>query len=394
MPETLRCPVCHKPLTQAEYDQALGLWKDKQEHIKHLEQERQEFKRKAQALKQEAKATERRFRQKEAKLRQETRQAIAAEKKNTVERLRKRENALKDAFDRKLKSAIKRGVQEETAEERKELAKQGIELRKTKNKMTQLENSLRLSTKKYQQANEEISRLKEQIEKGITPQIEGLLEEHKLAAKLMELFPSDKIQHHGKAGDIIQIVVDQRREIGRIVYECKRVKHFNRNYIDQAKEARRVRSAEFAVLVTNVFPSKKQFYFVEKDVFVISPVCAEPIIHTLRESLIRMSLLKMTAEAKQKAVQRVYDYLSSSDYNGRVIDMANQLLDLGRELKSEIKSHNRVWRKRYDAYRGLFNDIGEIDYSLKQLANPNSNAHGKLLPAPSRSFVHIDELGA
>ena len=148
MPETLRCPVCHKPLTQAEYDQALGLWKDKQEHIKHLEQERQEFKRKAQALKQEAKATERRFRQKEAKLRQETRQAIAAEKKNTVERLRKRENALKDAFDRKLKSAIKRGVQEETAEERKELAKQGIELRKTKNKMTQLENSLRLSTKR------------------------------------------------------------------------------------------------------------------------------------------------------------------------------------------------------------------------------------------------------
>ena len=101
--------------------------------------------------------------------------------------------------------------------------------------------------------------------------------------------------------------------------------------------------------------------------FVISPVCAEPIIHTLRESLIRMSLLKMTAEAKQKAVQRVYDYLSSSDYNGRVIDMANQLLDLGRELKSEIKSHNRVWRKRYDAYRGLFNDIGEIDYSLKQM---------------------------
>ena len=394
MSETLRCPVCRKPLTQAEYDQALGLWKHKQEHIKHLEEERREFKRKAQALRQEAKDQDKRFRQKEARLRRETREAIAAEKKNTTEKLRKRENALRDAFDGKLRSAVRRGVQEETAKERKELAKQGVELRKTQNKMSQLENSLRLSTKKYQQANEEIARLKEQIEKGITPQIEGLLEEHKLIAKLMELFPTDKIEHHGKAGDIIQVVIDQRREIGRIVYECKRVKHFNKNYIDQAKEARRVRSAEFAVLVTNVFPSKRQYYFVEKNVFVISPICAEPIIHTLRESLIRMSLLKITAEAKQRAVQRVYDYLSSHDYNGRMNDIANQLLDLGKELKSEIKSHYRVWRQRYDAYRALYNDNGQIDYSLKQLANPDSNGHGKLLPAPARSFVHIGELDA
>lgn len=385
MSETLRCPVCRKPLTQTEYDKALGLWQHKQEHIKHLEQERK-------ALKQKDKDRERHFRQKEAMLRQEKREAIAAERKDSAERLRKRENALNDAFDRKLRTAVNRGVREGTAKERKELAKQGTELRKTKNKMGQLENSLKLSAKKYQQASEEIARLKEQIEKGITPQIEGLLEEHKLLAKLGELFPNDKFEHHGKAGDIIQIVVDQRREIGRVVYECKRVKQFNKNYIDQAKEARRLRSADFAVLVTNVFPSKRQYYFVEKDVFVISPVCAEPIIHTLRGSLIRMSLLKMTADAKEKAVQKVYEYLSSSDYNGRVNDIATQLLDLGKELKSEIKSHNRVWHKRYDAYQALFNDIGEIDYSLKQLANPNSNGHGKLLPAPARPFVRIGEL--
>lgn len=393
MSEALKCPVCRKPLTQSEYDEALGLWKDKQKHIEHLEEQSRRLKQREISIRKQAREQESKFKVREAKLQQETRTAIAAEKKNFIERLRKRENALKGAFDKKLNCAVKRGVQEQTVQERKELAKKGIELRKTKNKMTQLQNSLRLSTKKRQQANEEIERLKEQIEKGITPQIEGLLEEHKLVAKLMELFPSDKIQHHGKAGDIIQIVIDQRREIGRIVYECKRVKHFNRNYIDQAKEARRVRSAEFAVLVTNVFPSKKQYYFVEKNVFVISPVCAEPIIHTLRESLIRMSLLKMTAEAKQKAVQRVYDYLSSSNYNGRVNDIANQLLDLGKELNSEIKSHKRVWRKRKDAYIALFDDIWEIDYSLKQLANTSSNGHGRLLPAPARSFVRI-ELGA
>lgn len=34
-----KCPVCGKTLTQKEYDRALGLWKEKQEHIKHLEVE-------------------------------------------------------------------------------------------------------------------------------------------------------------------------------------------------------------------------------------------------------------------------------------------------------------------------------------------------------------------
>lgn len=390
MSETLRCPVCRKPLTQAEYDKALGLWKHKQEHIKHLEQESKEFKQKEQALKKQARQREQQFRKREAILRQDKKQVVAREKQKNAERLRKQ----KEGFDKKLKSEVRRGVQEGTAQERKELAKQGIELRKTKNKMSQLENSLKTSAKKYQQANEEITRLKEQIEKGITPQIEGLLEEHTLLAKLVELFPADKFEHHGKAGDIIQIVFDQRREVGRIIYECKRVKHFNKNYIDQAKEARRVRAADFAVLITNAFPSKRQYYFVEKNVFVISPVCAEPIIHTLRESLIRMSLLKMTTEAKQKAVQRVYDYLSSNDYNGRVNDIATQLLDLGQELKLEIKSHKRIWTKRYDAYRAVFNDVGEIDYSLKQLADSDANGHRKLLPAPTRAFVQIGELGS
>ena len=38
-----KCPVCGKPLTQSEFDRALGLWKDKQEHIQHLEEERKKL---------------------------------------------------------------------------------------------------------------------------------------------------------------------------------------------------------------------------------------------------------------------------------------------------------------------------------------------------------------
>ncbi|MBI5840318.1 MAG: DUF2130 domain-containing protein, partial [Chloroflexi bacterium] len=228
--------------------------------------------------------------------------------------------------------------------------------------------------------------------RGITPQIEGLLEEDKLLAKLQELFPHDKFEHPGKGGDILQFVIEQGQQIGIIVYECKKVKNFDKKHIDQAKTARRMRGADFAVLVTNVFPSKKQYYFVEKAVFVISPISLEPITQTLRDSLVRIYMLRLSNEAKSKAVQQVYDYLSSNEYSNKVNDLASQLMDLGKELKTEITSHKRVWEKRYKTYQNLYIDIGVIDHKLRTLIKGLPGSKTLQLPAPPKQFIDIEEL--
>ena len=39
--QTLRCPVCKKPLTKKEYDKALGIWEERQEHFEHEKAELQ-----------------------------------------------------------------------------------------------------------------------------------------------------------------------------------------------------------------------------------------------------------------------------------------------------------------------------------------------------------------
>lgn len=330
MPRSFKCPVCGKPLTQTEYVKALRLWEAQQQLIKHL---------------------------------------------------RDKNEKLKEKMEDKIKRGVKQGIK-----------KQVYELKKTKNKMVQLENSLRVSARKYEQANEEIKKLKQQIERGITPQIEGLLEEDKLLAKLKELFPTDRFEHPGKGGDIIQFVIEQGKEIGRIIYECKKVKAFNKSHVEQAKEARRLREADFAVLVTNAFPSKKQYYFVEQTVFVISPVSLEPITYTLRGSLTKIALLKMSNEAKQKAVQKVYDYLSSSEYNNKMNDVANRLVDLANDLKDEMKSHKDRWEKRYAIYNKLYNDVAQIDFKLKGLVQNQLDHRTKLLPPPKKQFVEIKGL--
>jgi len=382
MTKKLKCPVCGTPLSESQFDKALGLWQDKKEHIKHLEDEQKKLKEQQRQVEKKYMDAEKKFIIEKQNLRKQSTQQLQEQKSKLVK-----------SFNQRIKAEVKQGIELGVKQQKKEFEKQTSEFKKTQNKMKQLESSLKISANKYEKANEEIKKLKEQIEKGITPQIEGLLEENILLAKLKELYPHDKFIHTGKGGDIIQIILEQKKEIGKIVYECKKVKKYDPNFIKQAKEARKIREADFAVLVTNTFPSKKQYYFVEKSVFVISPVSLEPITYTLRESLIRISILKISNEAKQIAVQRIYDYLSSNDYNNRVNDVSNQLIDLAKDLKKEIDSHKRTWEKRYTIYGSIYNDVGIIDYKLKDLVyNKIDGKPPKQLDAPKSEFIQIKEL--
>lgn len=382
MAKKLKCPVCGTPLTQAEFDKALGLWSDKQEHIKHLEAEQKKLKQQQRDFEKKYKDAEKKFIFERKQIQKETEKKLQDQKLKIMRTVKER-----------LKTEIGKGIEAGIKQHKKEFEKQTAEMKKTQNKMKQLETSLKISAGKYEKANEEIKKLKQQIEKGITPQIEGLLEETKLLAKLKELYPRDKFIHTGKGGDIVQIIYEQKKEIGKIVYECKKVKSFNMNFIKQAKEARKIREADFAVLVTNAFPSRKQYYFVEKTVFVISPVSLEPITYTLRESLIRISILKLSNEAKEIAVQRIYNYLSSSDYNNRINDVSNQLIELAKDLKKEIIGHKKTWDKRYSIYRSIYQDVGVIDYNLKDLVQSKIEKRiPKQLEIHKGDFLKIKEL--
>ncbi|MEP0862107.1 MAG: DUF2130 domain-containing protein [Ignavibacterium sp.] len=378
----LSCPVCGKPLTQEEYDKALGLWKEKQEHIKHLESEQKKFKEQQKQYEKQIREAEKKILEERKKLKLELQKSLRNQKKELLA-----------SFRKKMENEIKRGIEAGVKEQKKQFEKQSAELRKTQNKMRRLEESLKLSASKYEKANEEIKKLKEQLEKGITPQIEGLLEEKNLLNKLRELYPADKFIHTGKGGDIIQIIVDQKKEVGKIVYECKKVKNFDKKFIAQAKNARKLREADFVILVTNAFPSKRQYYFVEKTVFVISPVSLEPITYTIRESLIRIAMLKLTNEAKERAVQQVYDYLSGSEYKNRINEISQETLDLRDELVKEMNAHKNFWLKRYNSYKNIFNDVNHIDYKLKELLqNRIGGAEIKFIESSKKEFAQINEL--
>lgn len=380
--QTKKCPVCGKSLTHEEYDKALGLWEAKHAQIKHLEEEQAKLKQQTNLLKKE-----------KIEMRRATKRAVAEQKRKFVAEQRQHRELMKEEFKKKLESQTTRGITKGILKQSRELKKQATEFSRTKNKMGQLERSLKIVLAKNEKGQEEIKRLREQIEKGITPQIEGLLEEEKLLAKLQELFPYDQFEHTGKGGDIIQIVMEQDKPAGKIVYECKKVKTFSQSHVKQASDARELRKADFAVLVTNAFPAKQQFYFVSSTVFVISPVSVEAVTYTLRESLIKIALLQLSNAAKTKAINEVYGYLAGNEYGNKVNGMASQLSALAGDLKSEINSHWQMWKRRYGTYKSLYMDLGAIDSRLRGLLAPgDSREVPKLIANQQKTYPLIEEL--
>jgi len=354
--ESQKCPVCGKPLSQDEYDKALGIWKEKHEEIKHLEKERADLKAKEVVLKKQ-----------KAEAHRAAKAMVVEQKKKFRLELRQKQTELKESFNKKLEAQTAKGIAKGITQQNREFKKKESEFNKAKNKMGQLEHSLKIALKQKDKGDQEIKHLREQMEKGITPQIEGLLEEHNLLSKLKELFPHDQFEHPGKGGDIVQIVIEQGKIVGKIVYECKKVKTFSQGHIQQAADAREQRQANFAVLVTNAFPAKRQSYFVANTVFVISPVNVEAVTYVLRQSLVRISLKNLSTAEKMKAVNEVYRYLSGNEYSDKINGMSYQLTMLAGDLRTEMQTHRQTWKKRYETYKDLFIDVNTIDTRLKSL---------------------------
>src|SRR5262249_43766610 len=102
-------------------------------------------------------------------------------------------------------------------------------------------------TKTIQKLQDRIS----QLERGTTPQTDGLEFEDTRALRLRKTFEDDEIRQTRKGGDILQSVrTSDKTSVGIIIYECKRYARLHTSHARQAYVAKQQRRAHFAVLVT------------------------------------------------------------------------------------------------------------------------------------------------
>lgn len=331
--KTYRCPVCKKSLTKKEYERALGVLGEREKHFKHKEAE----------LQREFQAKEMHLRRREEMVKKE-----------------------KQKLPKKIKEASKVG-------ERKGIQKAGRMMTGLKADNEKLRDRIR------------------QIEKGKTPQTEGLEFEEKLTARLKREFPEDDIQHKGKGGDVLHTVKFNKEPAGIIIYECKRTPKIQSQHIRQAYLAKQSREADFAVLVTT--GQKKGFsgFARMNGVLVVSPLGVIPLASLLRGHLSEMLRGKITKEKRAIIAQQLMKYIISPQFKNpieKVVQLTSGLQDM---IKDEAKVHFRTWAKRWDHYQTIRWDSSQIQNNLQLVLHgkkPKAIGYPKVsplqLPLPTR----------
>jgi len=281
--------------------------------------------------------------------------------------------------------------QHEIAEFQKKLHLEKVKTDKAKNEGIKFERgrTQRLLAGKDKQ----IQILKErfdQLKKGSTPQTEGLEFEDKLAARLQREFKEDDIQHKGQGGDVLHVIMFEKKPAGIIIYECKRTPRIQSQHIHQAHLAKQSREADFAVLVTT--GQKRGFSGLAETngVLIVSPLGAIPLASLLRGHLVEMLRAKITKEKRAIIAQQLMKYITSPQFKNPIEEVVQLSSELQNMVQEEYHEHIRIWKKRWAHYQVIKWDSSQIRNNLQLVLHgkePKVIIHPKVptlqLPAPN-----------
>jgi len=323
-----RCPLCGTKLTRERYEKVLGVWQERrkslQEFEERLRKDRGEF--------------------------EGERRAWRAQQR------------------RRIRQAIQQGKEKEIG--------------RAKRLSRQLDGALVAIQEKERQ----IKDLKEQLKRGTSPQVEGLLDEIRFARVLQEAFPQDKIEHTGKGGDVLQHVRLSGRPIDSIVYECKRVPKVLPAHVAQTRRALLERKASHGVLVTGGTKAGRFGFWSEKGVFVVHPLGAISLAGVLRDSLVALARMQLTRREREVAAKQIFDFLCGPEFKNNMQDVLQRAVDLRDMLQKEATTHFGIWKRRYDHYRSIYERTSKVRSRLLQILETRKQLPRplKALPPPER----------
>lgn len=392
------CPLCKQEVSEEIFEKITGIWKQRkiaEKRFKEKEKELLEQKKKAQ------KQLETERKKMKAEQKEIIEEKIAAKIKKydiQIKKIQLAKDKLEKDFNKKVAIAVKSAEVKVKRDLNKELkAKMAESLNKEVKKATlKVQQNLVRATrtidatrkqmttlqKQNSQQQQRISNLERQLKKRTTPQLEGLLYEETLLATLEKEFPKDKFTHTGKGGDIVQYILKNQLQCGVIVYECKRVSHWQESHVEQAAKAKLQRKADYSILVTNAIKKGTEGFFIARGVVIVPPGGVIALAHILREHLIRISELKLSSAQREKAIKKTFEYLQGPEFKNGIEEIIHKTREMYEDLRKECKDHIKIWHKRYDSLKAVYAHSAKISIKTSALVS------GKDIEAQKELTVH------
>ena len=351
--DSIKCPECRAeiPLTevishQIEERLAREVAARDKEHaaaaVAREEELRREF----------AEAQDRR----DAQVRKRAEEKVATELADLGARVEEQDAQIRKSRERELELLQqKRQLDEKAAKLDLELARRldeerrkiALEVRQSASEEHQLE--LRQKELQVEQMKRQIKELQESAEQTRAGLL-GEAQERELEDVLREKFRPDRIEpvKSGVRGaDVLQSVYSPRGECcGRILWESKRARNWSNGWIGKLKEDQAAAGADVAVLVSSALPVGVRHMELVDGVWIVGFAYVSAVASALRQGLIGIAQARSIDANRKDALDEIYDYLTSNDFNRRVRAMVESFVEMKSDLESERRSMERMWTKR------------------------------------------------
>jgi hypothetical protein len=292
-----------------------------------------------------------------------------------------KEQALKNR-EAELELSVQRKLQEERSKLSEELRK----LEEEKTAAKEVEHQLRQKELEKQLEDQKrlIEEMKRKAEQG-SMQLQGEIQELALEEMLKAAFPFDMISEVGKGirgADCIQTVRNQfGQECGRIIYESKRTKHFDKAWIEKLKADMRSTTADVAVIVTQALPEQLNKFGQLEGIWICSFSEVTALSHVLRDGIIRIFNATKSQENRGDKMHLLYDYLTSNEFGEQWKAIREGFLSMKLSIQRERDAMEKMWKAREKQLEKVLLNAAHIKGSIEGIAG-SDNIQLNLLDEP------------
>lgn len=289
------------------------------------------------------------------------------DRKKSLEAMRSQELEL-----RKQKREMEEREKNMTLEMERKMDEQRKQIAEIAQKTAQEEMQKKILEKDTQmeQMRKTIEELKRKSEQG-SMQVQGDAQEINLKNILHNAFPIDTITDVPtgiRGGDVVQTVRNSfGQESGIILWESKSTQKWSNDWIPKLKDDRGRVKADVCILVSQTLPEGIEHFGMIEGIWVCGFSYALPLVSTLRHHLSELKKAQQSLVGKGEKMEFLYQYLTGSEFRGRIENIVSAFASMKTDLESERRSMERIWKKREKEIErvvlstsGLYGDIQGI----------------------------------
>ena len=195
----------------------------------------------------------------------------------------------------------------------------------------------------------ELTQMKTKVEQG-SQQLQGEVLELELEGLLFELFPGDEVLPvpKGRNGaDVEHMVISPAgKECGKILWETKRTKRWNSEWVDKLKKDMLEDGAMLGVIISDVMPDTKEKIVNMSGVWIANPDLAKGLALVLRQSVLEVGRMRTINKNQDEKAKFLYDYLTSTSFKNRVEKLVDSFVSMKSDLDKEKRVISRTWKLR------------------------------------------------